>query len=61
MKMKAMVLEDYDKMVVQEVEKPEVEDDGILLRVRACAICGSDLRIVHSGNNRVQMPRHYRP
>jgi len=56
MKMKAMVVEDYDKMVVKEVEKPEVDDNGVLLRVRACAICGSDLRIVHSGNSRVKFP-----
>lgn len=56
MKMKAMVVEDYDKMVVKEVEKPGIDENGILLRVRACAICGSDLRIVHSGNSRVQFP-----
>jgi L-iditol 2-dehydrogenase len=56
MKMKAMIVEDYDKMVVREVEKPAVEDSGVLLRVRACAICGSDIRIVHSGNSRVQFP-----
>jgi L-iditol 2-dehydrogenase len=56
MKMKAMVVEDYDKMIVKEVEKPQVDDNGVLLRVRACAICGSDLRIVHSGNSRVKFP-----
>jgi L-iditol 2-dehydrogenase len=56
MKMKAMVVEDYDKMSVCEVEKPGIGDNDVLLRVRACAICGSDIRILHSGNKRVKFP-----
>jgi L-iditol 2-dehydrogenase len=35
---------------------PECGDDDVLVKVRACAICGSDLRIFHSGNNRVKPP-----
>lgn len=56
MKMKAMVVDDYNKMSVQEVEKPQIGDNDVLLRVRACAICGSDIRILHSGNKRVKFP-----
>lgn len=55
--MKAAVLEDYNKMVVQEVPTPEVDDDSVLVRVKSCAICGSDIRIFRSGNSRVQMPQ----
>lgn len=55
--MKAAVLEDYNKIVVQEVPTPDVTDDGVLVRVKACAICGSDIRIMHKGNNRVKMPQ----
>jgi L-iditol 2-dehydrogenase len=55
--MKAAVLEDYNKMVVKEVPTPEVDDDSVLVRVKACAVCGSDIRIYHSGNSRVHMPQ----
>lgn len=41
--MKAMVLTDYGKLVVTEVPIPEIADDEILVRVRACGICGSDV------------------
>lgn len=56
MNMKAMVVEDYNKMAVYEVKKPSVGEDEALVRVRACAVCGSDVRIFHSGNNRVTFP-----
>ena len=54
--MKAAVLEELNKMVVKEVPKPEITDDEILVRVKACAICGSDIRIFHFGNDRVNTP-----
>ena len=42
-KMKALVLTEYNHFEVQEIEKPIPSDDEVLLRVRACAICGSDV------------------
>lgn len=56
MNMKAMVVEETDKMAVHEVAKPTIGEDEVLVRVRACAVCGSDVRIFHSGNNRVTFP-----
>ena len=55
--MKAAVLEDFNKLVVKEVPTPEVDQDSVLVRVKACAVCGSDIRIYHSGNSRVHMPQ----
>ena len=55
--MKAAIYEDLDKMVVREVETPVCDDNSVLVRVKACAICGSDIRIFHSGNARVKPPQ----
>jgi len=55
--MKAAVLEGIDSMVVKEVGTPEVTDDSLLLKVRSCAVCGSDIRIYHYGNPRVKYPQ----
>lgn len=55
--MKASVYEGYDKIVVKEIPTPEVDDNSVLVRVRACAVCGSDIRIFHHGNNRVTPPQ----
>ncbi len=54
--MKAAVFEALEKMVVREVDDPQIGDDSALLKVEAVAVCGSDLRIFHHGNPRVKPP-----
>ena len=54
--MKAAVLEELDKLTVKEVPDPDVGPDDALVKVHACAVCGSDIRIFHHGNNRVIPP-----
>jgi L-iditol 2-dehydrogenase len=54
--MKAAVLEALDTLVVKEVPDPVMDDDSVLVRVRACAICGSDIRMLHHGNPRLKPP-----
>jgi len=39
----ALVLESYNKLQYQEVAEPRVADDEVLLAVKACGICGSDV------------------
>ncbi|MGQ9473881.1 MAG: alcohol dehydrogenase catalytic domain-containing protein [Candidatus Caldatribacteriaceae bacterium] len=55
--MKAAVLEGIDRLVVKEVENYTVGEGEVLLRVHSCAVCGSDLRIMHAGNPRVRFPQ----
>ena len=55
--MKAAVFEALDKMVVKEVETPKCDRDSVLVKVKSCAVCGSDIRIFHHGNNRVIPPQ----
>jgi len=55
--LKAAVLEELEKLVVRNVPTPTAADGEILVRVRACAVCGSDIRIFHKGNPRVKPPQ----
>ena len=41
--MKALVLEEYNKLVYKEVKDPEIADNEVLVQVKACGICGSDV------------------
>jgi threonine dehydrogenase-like Zn-dependent dehydrogenase len=41
--MKALVLEEYNNLVYKEVPEPQVCSDDVLIRVKACGICGSDV------------------
>ena len=55
--MKAAVFHALKDMRVETVPDPVVNDDSVLLRVRACAVCGSDIRIYNYGNNRITPPQ----
>ncbi len=57
LEMKAAIFEGLDNMVVKEVPDPIIDDNSVLVRVKACAVCGSDIRIYHHGNNRVNPPQ----
>jgi len=54
--MKAAVLEDLNRIAYRDWPDPEIDDESALLRVESVAICGSDLRILRSGNPRVHPP-----
>ncbi len=54
--MRAAVLEELNKLVVKDVDTPEVDEHSALLRVESVAVCGSDLRILRHGNPRVAPP-----
>lgn len=41
--MKALLLTEYKKMQVTDVDEPEVGPDDVLVQVEACGICGSDI------------------
>jgi len=42
---KALVYEGPNKMKVKEVQTPVLQDGELLLKVKACLICGTDIRI----------------
>lgn len=54
--MKAAIFEKIDVMTLKDVPIPQVGDGDALLRVRACAVCGSDIRIFHNGHHEVNPP-----
>jgi L-iditol 2-dehydrogenase len=55
--MKAGVIEKLGVVSVQEVPEPELLSESMLIRVEACAICGSDIRIFRKGDPRATFPR----
>jgi L-iditol 2-dehydrogenase len=47
--MKALVVEDVKKLVYKDIEIPTVSEDKVLIHVRACGICGSDVPRARDG------------
>ncbi len=47
--MRAAVLEDKMKLVIREVPDPVLDRDEVMVKVRFCGICGSDLHTYREG------------
>jgi len=54
--MKAAVFTGPGRLTVQEVPTPTPGPDEVLVRIRACAICGSDIRTVREGHRLITPP-----
>lgn len=50
--MKALVLEEYNNLVYKDVPDPEILDNEVLVRVKACGICGSDVQGIDGSTGR---------
>lgn len=50
--MKALVLEEYMKLVYQEVPLPDMQEDEVLVKVKAVGICGSDVHGMDGSSGR---------
>ena len=50
--MKALVLKEYKKFSYEDVPEPQVGPDDVLIRVKACGICGSDIHGIDGSTGR---------
>ena len=54
--MKALILKEYNHLVYEDFPDPEIKSDEVLVRVKACGICGSDVHGMDGSSGRRQPP-----
>jgi L-iditol 2-dehydrogenase len=54
--MKALVLKEYKKFSFEDVPKPELRPEEVLVAVKACGICGSDVHGMDGSTGRRRPP-----
>jgi L-iditol 2-dehydrogenase len=54
--MKALVLKEYMKLSYEEVPMPEIGAEDVLIKVKACGICGSDVHGMDGSTGRRRPP-----
>jgi threonine dehydrogenase-like Zn-dependent dehydrogenase len=55
--MKAAIIREYGKIALEEVAKPDLQDDHVLIKVKYASICGSDQHIFKGEfHPRTQLP-----
>lgn len=55
-RMNAAVYEAKENIHLRQVDMPALPEGGLLLRVKACALCGTDVRTFHHGHRFRQPP-----
>ncbi|MEM9658377.1 MAG: galactitol-1-phosphate 5-dehydrogenase [Planctomycetota bacterium] len=50
--MKALLLTEYSKLIVTDLPQPDFGADDLLVRVKSCGICGSDVHGYDGGSGR---------
>jgi len=55
--MKAAVYKGKEHIDIDEVSDPSLEDGEVLVKVEACAVCGTDLRTYRHGDKKIIPPR----
>lgn len=50
--MKALVLKAYNHLIYEEVSEPRAGEEEVLIRVKACGICGSDVHGLDGSSGR---------
>ncbi len=54
--MKALVLDDYNQLNYRDFPDPEITPDEVLIKVKACGICGSDVHGMDGSTGRRKPP-----
>lgn len=54
--MKALVLDNYMELNYRDFPKPEIKSDEVLIQVKACGICGSDVHGMDGSTGRRKTP-----
>jgi len=54
--MKALVLDEYNQLNYRDFPEPKIQSDEVLIKVRACGICGSDVHGMDGSTGRRQPP-----
>ena len=55
--MKAAVLEEIEKLEIREIPNPTPQEGEIVIEVKSCAICGTDIKVFHHGHKHIRFPR----
>lgn len=55
--MKAAILEEIGQLIIKDVPEPVCPARGLVIKVKACAICGTDIKVYHHGHKHIKFPR----
>jgi len=55
--MKAALLKEIGKLALADIKKPKCKSEDVLIKVKACAICRTDVKMIQVGHRDLVFPR----
>ncbi len=55
--MRRAVLRDVKTLAFEEVNRPACPEDGLLVKMKTCSVCATDVKIYNHGHQLLQLPR----
>lgn len=55
--MKAALLKEIENFEIVDIKKPVPKENEIVIKVKVCAICGTDIKVYHHGHRHIVFPR----
>lgn len=55
--MNSAILRDIKRLVIEDADRPVCPKDGLIVRIKACAVCATDVKIYNYGHSLLQLPR----
>lgn len=55
--MKAALSKGIENLEMEDISRPAPSPQEILMKVKACSICGTDIRVYHHGHKHMRFPR----
>ena len=57
--MKALVLKSYNNLIYEDIPAPQIGGQDVLVKVKACGICGSDIHGMDGSSGRRMSRQRY--
>ncbi|MCK4815276.1 alcohol dehydrogenase catalytic domain-containing protein, partial [bacterium] len=55
--MKAALLKNIGSLVIRDIKRPEYSPGEVLVKVEACSVCSTDVKIIFQGHRDLKLPR----
>jgi len=55
--MKAALLRNIEDLIITDIETPKPAKNELLIEVKACAVCGTDIKVFYHGHRLIVFPR----
>ena len=55
--MKAALITGINQIEIRDIPEPTVPDNGVMVKMKSVAVCGTDIKMIANGHRDLSLPR----